>query len=59
VTQVPDPDTGELTYDTDSQGNVIPLTTQAAADMATILKNYASNIDITRKLTLFMGYLPY
>jgi hypothetical protein len=59
ISQPPDPATGELTYDTDAQGNAIPLATQAAADMATILKNYASNLDITRKLTIFLGYLPY
>jgi hypothetical protein len=54
----PDPETGELTYDMDSQGNVIPLGTQQASDLATLLKNYASNLDVTRELTLFLGYLP-
>ena len=59
VTQPPDPATGELTYDRDANGNAIPLATQSAMDMATMLKNYASNLDITRKLTIFRGYLPY
>jgi hypothetical protein len=58
VTQPPDPSTGELTYDSDTQGNAIPLGTQAAMDLATLLKNYASNLDTARKLTLFVGYLP-
>ncbi len=58
VTAPPDPATGELTYDRDAQGASIPLTAQAALDAATMLKAYTSNLDITRKLTLFFGYLP-
>jgi hypothetical protein len=58
VSLPPDPETGELTYDMDAQGNVIPLGTQQASDLATLLKNYASNLDVTRELTLFLGYLP-
>jgi hypothetical protein len=57
VTQPPDPVTGELTYDRDAQGNAIPLATQAAQDTAMLLKGYASNLDIVRKMTLFFGYL--
>jgi len=58
VSAPPDPVTGELTYDTDAQGNVIPLQTPAAQYAATMLKNYASNIDVVRQLTLFFGYGP-
>jgi hypothetical protein len=58
VTQPPDPVTGELTYDRDAQGNAIPLQTQPAQDTAALLKGYAANLDITRKMTLFFGYLP-
>jgi hypothetical protein len=53
-----DPVTGELTYDTDGHGNLIPKTGQTAQDAATMLKNYASNIDVVRQLTLFFGYGP-
>jgi hypothetical protein len=53
-----DPTTGELTYLTDGQGNLVPKTSQAAQDAATMLKNYASNIDVVRQLTLFFGYGP-
>jgi hypothetical protein len=58
VTQPPDPITGELTYDADSQGNAIPLPDTQAQALATMLKNYASNIDVVRQLTLFFGYGP-
>jgi len=57
VTGPPDA-TGELTYVTDGQGNLVPKPTQAAQDAATMLKNYASNIDVVRQLTLFFGYGP-
>ena len=50
--------TGELTYLTDGQGNLVPKTSQAAQDAAVMLKNYASNIDVVRQLTLFFGYGP-
>ena len=50
--------TGELTYLTDASGNLVPKTTQAAQDAATMLKNYASNIDVVRQLTLYFGYGP-
>jgi hypothetical protein len=49
---------GELTYVTDGQGNAVPVAGQDAQDSATILKNYASNIDTVRQLTLFFGYGP-
>jgi hypothetical protein len=49
---------GELTYMPDAQGNPVPLAGQDAQDSATILKNYASNIDTVRQLTLFFGYGP-
>lgn len=58
VTAPPDPVTGELTYDQDSEGNPIPLQTQVGQDMAALLKSFVSNIDITRKLTLYFGNLP-
>jgi hypothetical protein len=58
VTQPPDPTTGELTYNLDAQGNVIPLTTQAGQDAAAMLRGYSSNLDYARRLTLFMGYIP-
>jgi hypothetical protein len=58
ISTPPDPTTGELTYDQDGQGNPIPLQAQSAQDAATLLKGYASNLDIVRKLTLFFGYLP-
>jgi hypothetical protein len=58
ISTPPDPVTGELTYDQDAQGNAIPLATQLAQDSATMLKGFASNLDIVRKLTLFFGYLP-
>ena len=58
VTQPPDPVTGELTYDTDGEGNPIPLTTPQATNAAQFLKGYASNIDTVRQLTLFFGYGP-
>lgn len=57
VTGPPD-STGELTYLTDGQGNLVPKPTQAAQDAATMLKNYASNIDVVRQLSLFFGYGP-
>jgi hypothetical protein len=58
VSAPPDPVTGELTYDADSQGNAIPLAGQSAQDAATILKNFTSNIDVVRRLTYFFGYGP-
>ena len=58
VTQPADPTTGELTYDADAQGNAIPLTDAQSQALATMLKNYASNIDTVRQLTLFFGYGP-
>jgi Met-zincin len=58
VTNPPDPTTGELTYDTDGQGNPIPLSSPDAQALATMLKGYASNIDVVRQLTLFFGYGP-
>jgi hypothetical protein len=58
VTQPPDPVTGELTYDTDANGNPIALTTPQATNAATFLKGYAANIDTVRQLTLFFGYGP-
>jgi hypothetical protein len=58
VTQPPDPVTGELTYDTDAQGNTIPLTDAQSQALATLLKSYASNIDVVRQLTLYFGYGP-
>jgi Met-zincin len=58
ASQPVDPVTGELTYDTDSQGNPIQNTGAAAQEAITILKNYASNIDVVRQLTLFFGYGP-
>jgi hypothetical protein len=58
VTQPPDPVTGELTYDTDGGGNVIPLATPQGTTAASFLKGYASNVDIVRQLTLFFGYGP-
>ncbi len=58
VTQPPDPTTGELTYDADAQGNAIPLAGLPAQAMATMLKSYASNIDVVRQLTLYFGYGP-
>jgi len=53
-----DATTGELTYATDSQGNPVMNSGQAAQDAATMLKNYASNLDTVRQLTLFYGYGP-
>jgi hypothetical protein len=53
-----DPTTGELTYDVDGQGNAIPNADSAAQTAATMLKSYASNIDVVRQLTLFFGYGP-
>jgi hypothetical protein len=58
VSTPPDPVTGELTYDTDPQGNVIPNSASGADTAATMLKNYASNIDVVRQLTRFFGYGP-
>jgi hypothetical protein len=58
VAQPPDPVTGELTYKTDGQGNPIPRTDPGADVAATMLKNYASNIDVVRQLTRFFGYGP-
>jgi hypothetical protein len=58
VTQPPDPVTGELTYDTDGQGNSIAKTDAQSQALATLLKGYASNIDVVRQLTLFFGYGP-
>jgi hypothetical protein len=58
VTQPPDPVTGELTYDTDGDGNPIPLATPQGTNAAAFLKGYASNIDIVRQLTLAFGYGP-
>jgi hypothetical protein len=49
---------GELVYATDGQGNPVPLGSQAAADAATMLRNYTTNIDVVRQLTLFFGYGP-
>ncbi|MDP9002551.1 MAG: hypothetical protein M3O46_20875, partial [Myxococcota bacterium] len=53
--QPADPITGELTYDTDSAGTPILNSTPMAQTAATMLKNYASNIDVVRQLTLFFG----
>ena len=53
-----DPVTGELTYVTDAQGNPVPNTSGAATNAATMLKGYASNVDVVRQLTLFFGYGP-
>ncbi|HXN32956.1 MAG TPA: hypothetical protein VN894_13895, partial [Polyangiaceae bacterium] len=50
--------TGELTYLTDGNGNLVPNSGPAAQDAATMLKSYASNIDVVRQLTLFFGYGP-
>jgi hypothetical protein len=58
VTQPPDPVSGELTYDVDASGNVIVNPGAAAQDAATMLKNYASNIDTVRQLTRVFGYGP-
>jgi hypothetical protein len=58
VSQPPDPTTGELTYDLDAQGNPIQNGSSAAQTAATMLKNYASNIDVVRQLTHFFGYGP-
>jgi hypothetical protein len=58
VSSPPDPTTGEITYDPDAQGNAIPLADPGAQALATILKNYASNIDVVRQLTLYFGYGP-
>ena len=59
VSHPPDPVTGELTYDTDEQGNLIlNSTTSNPQDYVTMLKNYASNIDVARQLTAFFGYGP-
>jgi len=55
VTQPADPLTGELTYDLDNSGNPIVNAEQGAQTAATMLKNYASNIDVVRQLTLFFG----
>jgi hypothetical protein len=58
VTQPADPVTGELTYDTDANGNPIPLPAAQAVSAATFLKGYASNIDTVRQLTYYLGYGP-
>jgi hypothetical protein len=58
VSNPPDPLTGELTYDTDGQGNLIAKPGSSAQDAAAMLKSYASNIDVVRQLTLFFGYGP-
>jgi hypothetical protein len=50
--------TGELTYAIDAQGAALPQTGQLAQNAATILKNYASNIDVVRQLTRWFGYGP-
>jgi hypothetical protein len=55
VSQPPDPVTGELTYDLDGQGNPIAGDSPEASTAATMLQNYASNIDVVRQLTLFFG----
>ncbi len=56
--QPPDPMSGELSYALDAQHNAVPSAGQAAQDAATMLKNYSSNIDVVRQLTLFFGYGP-
>ncbi len=58
VTQPADATNGELTYAPDGAGNPIPNAGNAAQTAATMLKNYASNIDVVRQLTLFFGYGP-
>ncbi len=58
VSGSPDPKTGELIYATDASGNVIPSAGQSAQQLATILKSYASNIDVVRQLTYYFGYGP-
>jgi hypothetical protein len=50
-----DPVTGELTYETDGQGNPVAAAQSSAQYAATTLKNYASNLDVVRQLTLFFG----
>jgi hypothetical protein len=49
---------GELTYVTDSNGNAVPQTGDNATNAATLLKGYASNLDVVRQLTLYFGYGP-
>jgi hypothetical protein len=58
VNGTPDPVTGELTYETDANGQAIPLTTPQATSAATFLKGYATNIDTVRQLTYYLGYGP-
>jgi hypothetical protein len=58
VVGAPDPTTGELTYATDGEGNPIANSGPAAQYAATLLHDYASNIDVVRQLTLFFGYGP-
>jgi hypothetical protein len=53
-----DPTTGELTYVADAQGNSVPNTAPAGLDAATLLKNFTTNVDVVRQLTLFFGYGP-
>jgi hypothetical protein len=58
TTGSPDPVTGELTYVTDGQGNVLANTTAEAQSDATLLKGYVTNLDTVRQLTYFFGYGP-
>jgi hypothetical protein len=50
-----DPNTKELTYVPDGNGNPSLNSTPGAQTAATMLQNYASNIDVVRQLTLFFG----
>ncbi|MDP9149479.1 MAG: hypothetical protein M3O36_06010, partial [Myxococcota bacterium] len=56
--QPADPASGELTYTLDAKRAAVLNAGQAAQDAATMLKNYSSNVDVVRQLTLFFGYGP-
>jgi hypothetical protein len=54
-----DPVTGELTYGTDANGQAACANpTVPCTSGATTLKNFSSNLDVVRQLTLFFGYGP-
>ncbi|GAC1351063.1 MAG: hypothetical protein NVSMB1_00520 [Polyangiales bacterium] len=55
---LPDAVTGELTYERDKSGNLVCIDPSSCIEGATKVKNFSSNLDLVRELTLFFGVGP-